>query len=201
MIDRQQSWWTFGLVLAAGMAIGGLTSFGQTWLPFELSPLANSSGSWVALAFGLCLSNRSPRRGVVLGVLALASMLAGYVIVADLRGFPSATSTVLFWTVAAVIAGPVLGIGAAWAHGTDDRKLGLAYSPLVGVLLGEGIYGLRALADTTPTAYWVSQIAVSLGLALVIGVVKLSTARSVAYMVGGSAIVAAVMTMAIALVS
>ena len=189
------------MILGAGMAIGGLTSFGQTWLPFELSPLANSSGSWVALAFGLCLSNRSPRRGGALGVLALASMLAGYVIVADLRGFPSAASTVLFWTVAAVIAGPVLGIGAAWAHSTDDRKVGLAFSPLLGVLLGEGIYGLRTLADTTPTVYWVCQIAVAVGLALVIGVVKLSTARSLAYMVGGLAIVAGLMTMAITLVS
>ena len=128
-------------------------------------------------------------------------MLAGYVIVADLRGFPSAASTVLFWTVAALIAGPVLGIGAAWAHGNDDRKLGLAFSPFLGVLLGEGIYGLRALADTTPTVYWACQIAVALGLALVIGVVKLSTARSVAYMVVGSAVVTGLMTVAIALVS
>lgn len=196
--NRRPPWWSFALICGAGLTLGALTSFGQTWLPFNLSPLANSAGTWVAVAFGLCLPNRAPRRGVVFGTVALASMLGGYVIVSELREFPTSSSMILFWTAAAVVVGPVLGIGAAWANSTSELQAGLAFSPLIGVLLGEGIHGLTAIADTTPAVYWICQILVALGLALVIAVVKLSTLRRVAYLVTGSGIVAGMMTLAIA---
>ena len=195
---RPSSWWLVALIGLAGLTVGALTSFGQTWLPINLSPLANSAGSWVAAAFGLCLPNRAPRRGVVFGTLALASMLGGYVIVSELRGFPTSSSMILFWTAAALVVGPVLGIGAAWANSTSEIQAGLAFSPLIGVLVGEGVHGLTAIADTTPAIYWICQIVVALGLALVIGVVRLKTLRSVAYLLAGSAIVAGMMTLVFA---
>ena len=198
MDRRPWSWWLVALIGGAGLTVGALTSFGQTWLPFNLSPLANSAGSWVAAAFGLCLPNRALRRGVLFGALALASMLGGYVIVSELRGFPTSSSMIFFWTAAALVVGPVLGIGAAWADSTSEVQAGLAFSPLIGVLVGEGIHGLTVIADTTPAVYWICQIVVALALAVVISVVKLSTLRSVACLLGGSAIVAGMMTLVVA---
>ena len=141
-----------------GLAVGALTSFGQTYLPFPLSPLANSAGSWVLLAYTICLVNRQAGRGAVLGFEALAAMLGGYVITSALRGFPWAWSTVIFWLVAAAVVGPVIGVGSAWARERDPRRTTVAYAPLAGVLVGEGIYGLTVLSESTPTGYWVVQI-------------------------------------------
>jgi hypothetical protein len=153
--------WSAGacLLLAGlgGLAIGILTSFCQTWLPAELHSLANSAGSWSAAAFLLALPNRSPRLGIVLGPLALAAMLAGYALATFVRGFPMSTSTVVFWTLAAVVVGPVLGVGAAWARGGDPWRVALGAAPLTGILLGEAAYGLTVIADTTSPVYWVVQ--------------------------------------------
>ena len=69
----------------------------------------------------------------------------------------------LRWGVAAVIAGPALGVGAAWLRGPNALRAAAAVTPIAGILQGEGRYGLTVLAVTasgviTPTFGRASQV-------------------------------------------
>ena len=77
---------TVGLL---GLTLGVLTAYGQEWLPREVGSLANSSGSWALAAFLLALLATGPRVAAACGALALLALLAGYVLGAGLRGYPS----------------------------------------------------------------------------------------------------------------
>ncbi|MEU3019778.1 DUF6518 family protein [Nocardiopsis sp. NPDC007018] len=158
-------WPRLVLAVAAGFLVGVLTSFGQGLLPEVLSPLANSSGSWSLAA--LLLASLSPRRGfaVAVGVLALFAMVGGYDVASLLRGFSPSPSGSLFWCTAAVVVGPFLGWGGH-ALRNGDRVAPLAAGAMSGVLVGEGVYGLTVIADTTPAPYWWGSI--TLGAALLV---------------------------------
>src|SRR5687768_12359549 len=99
-------------VVGVALALGGLTAFAQGWLPAEVGSLANSAGTWVLVAFLLALRARRARVAVACASCALVSLVAGYYTVNDLRGFPSSTGAVLFWTFAALLVGPALGLAA-----------------------------------------------------------------------------------------
>ena len=77
------------LVALLGLTLGVLTAYGQAWLPQELGPLANSSGSWALLAFFLALLGTNQRMAAMLGSLTLVALLGGYVLGAEVRGDPS----------------------------------------------------------------------------------------------------------------
>lgn len=67
------------------------------------------------------------------------------------------------FTIIGLVAGPVLGLSAALArHGTggSSRRLWrvLGFSPLCAVLIGEGVFGLSYVRETTGTFYWVLTI-------------------------------------------
>lgn len=152
----------------AGFAIGVLTSFGQGFLPGTLSSVANSAGSWSLAAFGLALAlaDRRPARGAVIGAIALAAMLAGYVAASAVRGIPSSAFTILFWTAAAVVVGPVVGVGGAWVRSGEPRRAAVGIAPIAGILIGEGVYGLTTIADTTSSVYWTISLVVGAALVL-----------------------------------
>lgn len=114
------------------LALGVLTAYAQGWLPDRVASLANSSGSWVLIAFLLALLGATPVAAAAFGSLSLLSLLTGYVVGAGVRGYPSSTALLLFW-------------GAA------------------GVLVGEGVYGLLFIADTTYPPYWWGQMVVGCG--------------------------------------
>ncbi len=156
-----------GVILCAlgGLAVGVFTSLGQGALPAQVASLANSAGAWSAAAFLLCLSNRNPRIGLVLGPIALVAMLAGYDLMTVVRGNAVSTSTVVFWGAAAIVVGPVLGVGATWVRDRDPRRVAIGIAPLAAILVGEAIHGLTAIADTTYGPYWVGEGV--LGLALI----------------------------------
>ncbi len=158
------------IVTAGGLAIGILTSFGQGALPSGITSLANSAGAWSLAAFLFCLRNPVPLRGLLLGVLALVAMLAGYMVATELRGFATGTSLWLFGGVAAIVVGPVLGIGAAWVRGSDPRRIAAGAGAIAGILVGEGAYGLTVIADTTSPVYWTLQVIVGLGIVAVAGI-------------------------------
>jgi len=67
----------------------------------------------------------------------------GYYAVNELRGFPSSPRAVLVWTVAAVLVGPVLGLAAHWLRTGNVTRAAAGVGVPVGVLVGEGVYGLR----------------------------------------------------------
>ena len=163
---RSRSPWAhLGVSVGVGLLVGSLTSFAQGFLPHVLSPLANSSGSWSLVAFLLALL--CPRRGfaVAVGVLSLFAMVAGYDAASVLRGFPISLGSSLFWIVAAVVVGPFLGWGGH-ELGARSRIAPLAVGAMSGVLVGEGVYGLTVIADSTPAGYWAGSIAAGLLLLL-----------------------------------
>ncbi len=104
-----------GLVAVVALALGVLTAYAQEWLPAELGSLANSAGSWSLVAFLLAwLLATSERSAALIGSLALLALLVGYVLGANARGYPSGTSLIAFWSAAALLAGPLVGIGGYW---------------------------------------------------------------------------------------
>lgn len=175
--------------LVASIA-GAATAWGQFWLPDALGSLANSSGSWSVVAFVLAL--RAPRPGVAAssGTIALLALLAGYVLAAAHRGDPSSRSLLVFWGIAAVVAGPAIGLAAhAIARGSTGAAV-VGVGSIAGVLVGEGIYGLTVVADTTSPPYWWAQIAVGAGFLAAVSVRRLRRARLVGAACGVTAVVA-----------
>lgn len=148
------------------LALGVLTAYAQEWLPAELGSLANSSGSWALVAFGLALLLATGvRNAAVIGSLALLALLVGYVLAAEARGYASGSALIAFWGAAALLAGPLVGVGAYWAKWGERLRPGLGVGAMSGVLIGEGLYGLAFIADTTYPPYWWAEIVVGAFLA------------------------------------
>ncbi|QHC58855.1 DUF6518 family protein [Rathayibacter sp. VKM Ac-2760] len=143
------------VALVGGLVLGGLTSFLQGALPHPVNSFANSSGGWSMLVFALIRVGRArPVPSALLGLLTFWALLEGYDLVTAARGFGySLPFTDVFWLLA-VPAGPILGAAAALTlHGSTPWRV-LAVAPLSGVLIGEGIWALGAVADTTSPVYW-----------------------------------------------
>ena len=153
----------------AGLVLGALTAFGQGQLPDSFRSVANSAGSWSLVAFLLALLGRTQLRAAIIGALSLWALLAGYVGYNLAVDVPSASSTVLFWVAAGLVAGPILGTAAFFVRtGTELRSV-IGTAVISGVLIGEGVYGLTVIADTTSPVYWQVQIMVGVVLAGVVG--------------------------------
>ena len=158
------------LAVAAGggLALGGLTQVGQSFLPSWLSSLANSGAPWVLIAFGLAFFSRTAWAAAVAGAVALAGLEIGYVIVAALRDFPSALTTVIFWLVAAVAFGPPAGLGAYFLRVRKAPWDALGGGLLAGIVAGEGLVAFLTVRDTTSPGYWIAQL-VGAVLAVLVG--------------------------------
>jgi hypothetical protein len=144
-----------GLVGIVGLSLGILTAYAQEWLPQELGSLANSTGSWALVAFLLALVLAvGARSAALIGSLALLTLLVGYVVGADARGYSSGSALIVFWGAAALLAGPVVGICGFWANSGRALRPAVGVGTMSGVLIGEGIYGLTLIADSTYAQYW-----------------------------------------------
>jgi len=173
-----------------GLALGVLTAYAQNWLPQELGSLANSSGSWALVAFGLALLGRSIGVAAVCGSLSLLTLLGGYVVGAGVRGDSSSTALIVFWVAAGLLIGPLLGLGGYWVKTDSGPRAALGIGAMSGVLVGEGIYGLAYIADTTFPLYWWGEIVAGLALLLVVMLHRLQGWRPVAFSVGVTVLVA-----------
>lgn len=155
----------WAVAVVAGLLAGALTAYGQGWLSDATTSLANSAGPWALVAFVVARYNRKVPRATMAAVLTLASCEFGYVLATDVRGGSNSSSTIVFWLVAAVLAGPPLGLAGAWStHG--GLRGGVGVAALGGVLIGEGLYGWTTLADTTDRRYWAVEMLV--GVAIVV---------------------------------
>ncbi len=159
--------------LLVAAALGAATAWGQASLPDDLGSLANSSGSWCTVAFVLALRARRPRVAATSGTVALLALLAGYVLAAAGRGDPSSRSLLLFWGIAALLAGPALGLAAHTVARGSAHAAAVGTGAIAGVLVGEGIYGLTVVSDTTSSTYWWAQIASGFAVLAVVGVLRL----------------------------
>lgn len=105
------------------------------------------AGPWSLAAFLVARNARSVPVGTVAAVVTLVCCELGYAIATGIRGGANATSTVVFWLTAAMLAGPPLGAAGGWSAGTGlCRSVGFAL--IGGVLIGEGLYGWTTIADT-----------------------------------------------------
>lgn len=156
------------VVLVVAGALGGATSWLQTLLPFAVAPLANSAGSWCAVAWLSARPAAGPGRGALTSVLALAALVTGYYVVADLRGFGVGAAPVVSWLAAAALVGPFLGVGAVWSRRARGARRVLAALVLPGLLAAEATYGLLVVGATTSTGYWVGEGAGAVLLAVLL---------------------------------
>lgn len=177
-------------VALAGFGLGVLTAYAQLWLPEEVGSLANSSGTWCLIAVGLAFLARTERAAAAFGALSLMTLLIGYVSGAAFRDFPSSRSLIIFWGFAAIVVGPFLGLAAHWIKTRKPIYDAVGAGGICGLLIGEGIYGLVEIADTTYPPYWWSEIIVGAGL-LVWASARLRQPRLVATAIGVAIFIAA----------
>lgn len=155
-------------MLLGAAVVGGLTPFAQQYLPAWINSLSNSVGGWTAPAFLLVwLSRARPLLAVILGVVAFEVLVEAYGIVSIWRGYYFATGFSSSWSVIGLAVGPVIGVAASLArYGRPVwRVLGVAVP--AAVLVGEGVWALRNVADTTSPVYWTLEIVVGTGVMVV----------------------------------
>jgi len=182
--------WRSAVVVTAALALGVLTACAQGWLPQQMGSLANSAGSWALAACALSLLATSDRLAAVFGCASLLGLLVGYVLGVQMLGYPSSHSMVLFWGGAALLAGPLLGVSAYWVKTRRDVRAAIGVGVVSGVLVGEGIYGLTRIADTTYPPYWWGEIVVGLVLLLTVAWRRLVGFRALAVSVALTVLVA-----------
>ena len=152
------------LVLVVAVGLGALTELGQSWLPQSTASLANSGGSWAAVAFVLALLATGTGRAVLWGLLGLAGLVGGDYTTAILRHVAESPGSIRFWMLAAVIAGPLLGLAASWVRRGSPVAAALGAGAAAGLLGGESYYGLTAIAGSTSSLYWTIQLAIAVAL-------------------------------------
>lgn len=123
--------------VGAGLVVGAVTSFGQTALgSTAFAGLANAVSPWLVVPFVLGVLARTPWLAATAGLLVCVGEVAGYYVMADLRGY-AAGSWVLVWVVAGLVGGPVFGAaGRSWATATG-RSRGAGAALLVGCWVAE----------------------------------------------------------------
>ncbi|KTS13323.1 DUF6518 family protein [Microbacterium testaceum] len=171
-------------VAAASLALGGLTSVGQSILPEALVSFANSAGGWTILAFGLVwLTRARPPLAAALGVVSFVLLIEGYRIVSGWRGYYYAEPFQDTFTIIGLFAGPVVGLSASLLRWGPGSWKPFAAAPIAAVLIGEGMYGLTVVGATTSPVYWVAQLV--LGVALALSTVAAARPRITPGILGG----------------
>jgi len=153
--------------------LGGLTSVGQEFLPPSISSVANSSGSWVVICFAVIYFSKT--RGWIaapLGIVAFIALNEGYGLVTRLKGFDYGVLFDNFWTLIAIVAGPIVGLAAAWLRSRSAALRALGSAVPSAVLIGEGVYGLTYVSDTTSPVFWTIELIAGVALVLGLAVLK-----------------------------
>ncbi|MFI8526586.1 DUF6518 family protein [Promicromonospora sukumoe] len=177
-----------GIVVVLSFLLGGLTSYAQGFLPDAFASFANSASGWTVLTALLVYWSRvRTAPAAVLGAVSFVLLVLGYTVAADLRGF---YYDPLLFSVVGVVAGPFVGVAAAWLR-ADGVRAALGTALLAGIGVGEAVYGLTIIRETTSPVYW-TVIGVA-GLALLAGVLvrRVRGVLPVALAVGGTVVVAA----------
>lgn len=180
------------IVLVTAAVWGGLTSFGQQYLPDEVRSLANASGPWFAVVMGSIVVAR-PRLAlaIILGILGLIVMNESYGVVSRSRGFPYGGGLTSIWNQIALLVGPVAGIAATWLRSPRPVLAALGVAAPAAVFIGEGLYGLTAISDTTSPVFWSIELATGVSLIAVAAIVRIRAFAAIGVLVGASALGAA----------
>lgn len=177
------------IVLVSAAVWGGLTSFGQQYLPDEVRSLANASGPWFAVVMASIVVAR-PRLAlaIIFGILGLIVMNEAYGVVSRWRGFPYGGGLTSIWNQIAIVVGPVAGIAATWLRSPRPVLFALGAAAPAAVLIGEGLYGLTVISDTTSPVFWGIELAGGIGLVAIAAVARARTVAATTVLVGASAL-------------
>jgi xanthosine utilization system XapX-like protein len=146
--------------------MGVATSWGQLLLPSGLTSIANSAGGWSLVVFALVRWSRArPPWAATLGLLCFYALHIGYALASSARGYSWSLAPTNFWVAAGIVAGPLVGVGAAWVRCRTDVLAAVGVAGLSGLLIGEGIYGLTVISATTSPIYWSASIAMGVAFA------------------------------------
>jgi hypothetical protein len=179
------------IVLVTAAVWGGLTSFGQQYLPDELRSLANASGPWFSVVMA-SIAVAWPRLGlaIILGALGLIVMNEAYGVVSRGRGFPYGGGLTSIWNLIAVVVGPIAGIAATWIRSSRSVLVALGAAAPASVFIGESLYGLTVVSDTTSPVFWSIELAA--GIALVaVAAIRIRSLVAIGVLVGATALGAA----------
>jgi hypothetical protein len=145
------------VVLATGLAVGALTSVGQTHLSGALNAFVNSASAWLVAPFLLGRSMTTRRGAAATGLAVALAQLVGYYLTAHLRGYPAGGAIVLFWGACALVGGPLFGAGGhLWRTGKPSVS-GIGATLLPASFLSEGLWVyLRELHYYATAALWIA---------------------------------------------
>jgi hypothetical protein len=132
------------VAVGVGLLVGAVSFLLQGRLPGDWSYLGNSGAVWMAPAFGVGALARRDRWAALAGFTALAACLVGYFAAGMAWGVPYGLAFIVYWSLVAVVGGPLAGVAGRWWRHADvrwRRALGLAL--LGGVFVAEGVYTLR----------------------------------------------------------
>jgi Family of unknown function (DUF6518) len=128
------------MIIVAGMAIGALTSIGQTYLHGALEGFVNSASAWLVAPFIVGSLTRSRRSAAAGGLIVCLLQLGAYTATSQLRGFPSDESILVFWSGCALLAGPLFGLaGQLWRTGPESIR-GVGAATLAAAFIAEGAW-------------------------------------------------------------
>ncbi|MBT0768722.1 hypothetical protein KIH74_07280 [Kineosporia sp. J2-2] len=176
-----------GVALAAFL-IGVLTAFAQGFLPGTINSLANSASGWTLFSVLLIWSVRvRPGLSALLGAASFLLLTIGYTAASAVRGH---TYDPTLFGVVGLVVGPFVGLAAVWVRGRDVRAA-LATAALSGIAVGEAVYGLTVVRDSTSPVYWVLAGAAGLALLGYMTLRRLRESVTITLALGCSAVVAA----------
>jgi hypothetical protein len=149
--------WRWPLAIAAGLAVGVLTSFGQGVLSGAGNAFVNSASAWLVVPLMVGTLFHRVRSAAWAGLVCCLLQLIGYDITAELRGFAVSTSVEGFWGACALIGGPLFGIaGHLWRFGPATRR-GLGPAALAAAFITEGAWNyVHALQRPVTGALWIA---------------------------------------------
>lgn len=138
------------MAAAAGILVGILTLIGQKYLPINLNFLANSGAVWLIPAYLLSFFRKDDAKSSILtAIFCLLGCVYGYYVfeaIYNQHAF-SLGGGVLVWSVVALLAGFVFGLGAYWANAKSSWVKYCGMNLLPAVFTAEGIDHLLHLAD------------------------------------------------------
>ena len=102
-----------------------------------------------------------PAVAALLGATSFVLLTLGYAAAAQLQGlFYDPT----LFVVVGVVVGPFVGVATSWLRAVHPGRAAMGTALLAGIGVGEAVYGLTAVAETTSPVYWALIGAVALAL-------------------------------------
>ena len=150
------------IVAVSSFLLGAATFHAQGFLPDALTSFANSASGWTLVTVLLLSCIRAgPAVAALLGATSFVLLTVGYSAAVQLQDlFYDPT----LFALVGVVVGPFVGVATSWLRAVHPWQEALGTALLAGIGVGEAVFGLTAVADTTSPVYWVLIGTVALAL-------------------------------------